>query len=171
MDSAKISDWMQVVGIFALVASLVFVGMQMQQDREIARVMIYQSRASTLAELSIAAASSPEAMSAAVKSSFGDPGKEIQMDDWPVPITAQDMVLGTFQVNAFMAIADNSFYQYQQGFLPAEHWASVKSSLVKHVSTIPFLQFRLEAMLDQQRPAFRDELLDILRNAEAKRSE
>ncbi len=26
MDSAKISDWMQVVGIFALVASLVFVG-------------------------------------------------------------------------------------------------------------------------------------------------
>jgi hypothetical protein len=110
MDSAKISDWMQVVGIFALVASLVFVGMQMQQDREIARVMIYQSRASTLAEISMAAASSSEAMSAAVKSSFGDPGKEIQVDDWPVPITAQDMVLGTFQVNAFMAIADNSFY-------------------------------------------------------------
>jgi len=43
MDSAKLSDWMQVIGIFALVASLVFVGLQMQQDRDIARVMIYQS--------------------------------------------------------------------------------------------------------------------------------
>ena len=171
MDSAKISDWMQVVGIFALVASLVFVGMQMQLDREIARVMIYQSRASTLAEISMAAASSPEAMSAAVKSSFGDPSKEIHVDDWPAPITAQDMVLGTYQVNAFMAIADNSFYQYQEGFLPAEHWASVKSTLVSIVSTVPFLQFRLEAMLDQQRPAFRDELIDILRDAKAKRSE
>jgi hypothetical protein len=118
MDSAKISDWMQVVGIFALVASLVFVGMQMQQDREIARVMIYQSRASTLAEISMAAASSPEAI-----------------------------------------------------FLPAEHWASVKSALVSVVSTVPFLQLRMEAILDQQRPAFRDELMDILRAAEAKRSE
>jgi hypothetical protein len=171
MNSARISDWMQVVGIFALVASLVFVGMQMQQDREIARVMIYQSRASTLAEISMAAASSPEAMSAAVKSSFGAPSKEIHVDDWPAPITAQDMVLGTYQVNAFMALADNSFFQYQEGFLPAEHWESVKSTLVSIVSTVPFLQFRLEAMLDQQRPAFRDELMDILRDAKAERSE
>ena len=171
MDSAKISDWMQVVGIFALVASLVFVGLQMQQDREIARVMIYQSRASILAEISMAAASSPEAASATVKSSFGDPGKEIPVGDWPAPITAQDMVLGTFQVNAFMAIADNSFFQYQEGFLPAEHWASVKSIFVNLVSTNPFLKLRMEAMLDQQRPAFRDELMDVLRDADAKRSD
>ncbi len=171
MDSAKISDWMQVVGIFALVASLVFVGMQMQQDREIARVMIYQSRASLIAEISMASASSPEAMSASIKSSYGDPSKEIQVDDWPAPITAQDMVLGAYQVAALMAIADNAFFQYQEGFLPAEHWASVKSILVNLVSTTPFLQLRLEAVLDQQRPAFRDELMDILRDAEAKRSE
>jgi len=171
MDSAKISDWMQVVGIFALVASLVFVGLQMQQDREIARVMIYQSRASILAEISIAAASSPEALSANIKSSFGEPGKEIQVDDWPAPVTAQDMVLGAYQVNAFMAIADNSFFQYQEGFLPEEHWASVKSSLVKLASDLPFLRLRMEAILDQQRPAFRDELMDILRTAEAERSE
>ena len=36
MDSAKLNDWMQVVGIFALVASLVFVGLQMRQARDIA---------------------------------------------------------------------------------------------------------------------------------------
>ena len=43
MDSAKLNDWLQVLGIFALVASFIFVGLQMQQDREIAKVMIYQS--------------------------------------------------------------------------------------------------------------------------------
>ena len=171
MDSAKLSDWMQVVGIFALVASLVFVGLQMQQDRDIARVMIYQSRASTLAEIYIAAASSPEAMAAQIKSRYGDPDKEIQIDDWPAPVTAQNMFLGAFQVNAFMAVADNSFFQYQEGFLPAEHWTSVKSSLINLASNNPFLQLRMEAVLDQQRPAFRDELMDILRAAEAKRSE
>ena len=36
MASAKLNDWMQVVGIFALVASLVFVGLQMKQAKEIA---------------------------------------------------------------------------------------------------------------------------------------
>ena len=29
MDSAKLNDWMHVVGIFALVASLIFVGLRM----------------------------------------------------------------------------------------------------------------------------------------------
>jgi hypothetical protein len=35
MDSAKPNDWLQVIGIFALVASLVFVGLQMKQKQEI----------------------------------------------------------------------------------------------------------------------------------------
>jgi len=35
MDSAKLNDWLQVLGIFALVASLIFVGLQMKQTQEI----------------------------------------------------------------------------------------------------------------------------------------
>jgi hypothetical protein len=35
MDSAKLNDWLQVIGIFALVASLIFVGLQMKQTQEI----------------------------------------------------------------------------------------------------------------------------------------
>ena len=35
MDSAKLNDWLQVIGIFALVASLVFVGFQIKQTQEI----------------------------------------------------------------------------------------------------------------------------------------
>jgi hypothetical protein len=37
MDSAKLNDWMQVIGIFAVVASLIFVGQQLRLDRQIAR--------------------------------------------------------------------------------------------------------------------------------------
>ncbi len=50
MDSAKLNDWMQVVGIFAVVASLVFVGLQMMQDREIALAGQYQERSATAVE-------------------------------------------------------------------------------------------------------------------------
>ena len=35
MNSAKLNDWLQVIGIFALVASLIFVGLQMKQTQEI----------------------------------------------------------------------------------------------------------------------------------------
>ena len=34
MGSAKISDWIQIIGIFALVASLIFVGLQMKQSQD-----------------------------------------------------------------------------------------------------------------------------------------
>lgn len=37
MDSSKLNDWIQGVGIFAVVASLIFVGLQMRQEQEIAR--------------------------------------------------------------------------------------------------------------------------------------
>jgi hypothetical protein len=36
LDAAKISDWLQVIGMFGVIASLVFVGLQMKQTQEIA---------------------------------------------------------------------------------------------------------------------------------------
>ncbi len=35
MDSAKLNDWLQVIAIFALVASLTFVGLQVKQTQQI----------------------------------------------------------------------------------------------------------------------------------------
>ena len=40
MDSAKLNDWAQVIGIFALVGSLIFIGLQMQQDRRLAAAQV-----------------------------------------------------------------------------------------------------------------------------------
>ncbi len=37
MNAEKLNDWLQVIGIFALVASLIFVGLQMKQTEEIRR--------------------------------------------------------------------------------------------------------------------------------------
>jgi hypothetical protein len=35
-DMSKINDWLQVVGMFGVIASLIFVGLQMKQAHEIA---------------------------------------------------------------------------------------------------------------------------------------
>ena len=52
MDWAKINDWMQVVGIFAVVASLIFVGLQMKQAHEIALASQFQARSAEFQALS-----------------------------------------------------------------------------------------------------------------------
>lgn len=51
MDSAKLNDWMQVLGIFALVVSLIFVGLQMRQDRVLAAVESTRSRSDLVSGL------------------------------------------------------------------------------------------------------------------------
>lgn len=121
MDAAKLNDWMQVLGIFALVASLIFVGLQMRQEHEIARVMIYQERASSTAEVTASLASNPAAMAAMIKSGIADPSEEIQPDGWAGPVSKQDMYVGAFAGIALFALTDNSHFQYEEGFLPEEH--------------------------------------------------
>jgi hypothetical protein len=51
MDSAKLNDWMQIIGLFAVVASLIFLALQMRQDRELAVVDSASIRAAAVAEL------------------------------------------------------------------------------------------------------------------------
>jgi hypothetical protein len=50
VDVAKINDWLQVVGIFGVIASLVFVGLQMKQTQDIALAGTYNARASQTIE-------------------------------------------------------------------------------------------------------------------------
>ena len=45
MDSQKLHDWLQIIGIAAVVASLVFVGLQLKQSDEIALADIFESAA------------------------------------------------------------------------------------------------------------------------------
>ena len=51
MDTKKLNDWMQVFGIFALVASLIFVGLQLQQDRSIALLDSSATRSQNVSNL------------------------------------------------------------------------------------------------------------------------
>ena len=51
MNSAKLNDWLQVFGIFALVASLIFVGLQIRQDRDIATIEAMSARSDAISNL------------------------------------------------------------------------------------------------------------------------
>ena len=59
MDSGKLNEWLQVVGLFGVIASLMFVGLQMKQDREIALSAATQARTETTIQSILGMVSNP----------------------------------------------------------------------------------------------------------------
>jgi len=60
VDSAKLNDWIQIAGIFALVASLIFVGIEVRQNSIATRSATNAAVKDGFRELNLVIASSPE---------------------------------------------------------------------------------------------------------------
>ena len=112
METSKISDWLQVVGMFGVMASLVFVGLQMKQTQEIALSNIYQSRSDANVEMLMAATNSPEVISVIAKAYRG------QADQ----LTMEEAVAFEHYLGATVTMIENNYRQFESGFLPEEHW-------------------------------------------------
>ena len=107
MQFSKWKDIAELVGIVAIIASLLFVGLQLKQSHEIALATQYQSRAEATMNLHLA---SIEA-------------------DWVAPIPAlRNGISDKFSardINVFLWLwiqFDNHFYQYESGFLEESAW-------------------------------------------------
>jgi hypothetical protein len=111
-DMSKINDWLQVVGMFGVIASLIFVGLQMKQAHQIALSEIYQSRSDATASMSISTATSPELL-AAISKIYS--GRSTEM-------TMPEAVAFEHYLGATMTMFENNHRQYQLGFLSEDHW-------------------------------------------------
>ena len=111
-NMAKINDWLQVVGMFGLIASLVFVGMQIKQDHEIALSGIYQARSDATVNSSLAAINSP---------AFLDAGAKIYANR-PDDLTMQEAIAWEFYIGASVTALENNHQQFLLGYLSEEHW-------------------------------------------------
>ncbi len=106
----KFADWKdsaELIGIVAIVASLVFVGLQLRQSHDIALATQYQARAEATQNVYLA---SIEA-------------------DYLVPVPALRNGIGdkfsARDINVFLWLwiqYDNHFYQYESGFLDESAW-------------------------------------------------
>ncbi len=132
MDPTKLKDWMEVVGIFALVASLIFVGLQMNQAQKIAIAEQYQIRAIYGAEhvgsivenehmLEMEAAEFKSAYESGV---FGDTFKKDYEAFGPTYVAA-----GLVMAGKALVTMDAYYFQYQQGFMEQEAWVAFRHRL------------------------------------------
>jgi hypothetical protein len=113
MNADKLNDWLQVVGMFGVIASLVFVGLEMRQTREIAISQIYHARADSERSNYSEAISSPAYLSGTAKLSVGSTNA----------LTAEENVALTHHFMAQLAIWENDHFQFQNGYLSDEHWS------------------------------------------------
>ena len=112
MDSTKLNDWLQVIGLFAVVASLIFVGLQMRQTDAIALSEIYQARALAARENALMNTSNPVYLSGMTKLLYW------KQDE----LTAQEALALEYDVGSFLIVADNYLQQYQLGYLTEAYW-------------------------------------------------
>ena len=129
----KSTDWKDIaelVGIAAIVGSLIFVGLQMRQTQEIALAQTFQARADASYSLNFAVTQSPEAVAAYSKLRKG---QAIDADS-PEGLAFCHWVQGAF------VVFENSFYQYQFGFLPDSHWQRVRAVITGVARDYPLIR-------------------------------
>jgi len=160
MDTAKLNDWLQVVGLFGVVASLVFVGLQMKLDREIASSQAFQARAESTAEVLLSMSQNEAYVAVIAAQNTGD------LDS----ITEKEKVAFGTAMTAGMYMWENSYYQYRDGFLPEDHWLRIRAQM-KRILTGPISRSIAMRRLETWRPEFRAELESVIAETAAERSE
>ncbi len=174
MDISKLNDWLQVVGLFGVMASLVFVGLQIKQDREIALADSYQARTATVVESFSARAANTEALSAELRVLGINPNDRVKNPSLHIPESAGPLTELEYRAGFFTALAtwqmwDNSHYQRETGFLPDDHWLRIRSVIKRNFAQKTLITTAYDPAA--QRPAFQREIDDIMAEVELEKSE
>lgn len=147
MNSNPKRDWLQIIGQFGVVASLIFVGLQMKQDQEIALSAAYQARTATLIEFLTTLATDEVTRSALVKITTGTSD-----------LTPEERVAAIVISMAGRELMQNSHYQYSQGYLDEEHWQMIRQ-LIRQQLQNPVTR---DGLFDARvRPSFRQVVEEI----------
>ena len=131
-------DTAELIGIAAIVASLIFVGLQMQQSQEIAIADQYQDRADAALEWYLARIQSDTAM-AVIASRISDnatsasspPEIKVALDSEGPEIVA----FRYLEYRSNLTMFDNYHFQHERGLLTDEAWRAYRVRLKGVLST------------------------------------
>ena len=128
MTTNRLREWLEIIGLFSVVASLLFVGLQMKQSHEIALSQASQARTAMSVETLVSTAENPLFISASTK---GRQGEEQSPEE--LAATSQYAI-------AILFTYEDQYFQYSNGFLSEERWIASKLGLKRFLtdrSTIP----------------------------------
>lgn len=170
MKTSK-KDLAEILGIVAVVASLIFVGMQLQLDRKVAIAEQYASRAESVKEDYRTMLLSPEYFRY-VEEFWAINGIGWSTNpDWE---EVEQIRAGTLSVSSLEALEltvrlqmvgyDNLYFQYQQGLLDEESWLGLRSSMK---ATMAFSKTLSDIFESAARANIRPVVEEVLKEIEA----
>lgn len=122
-------DLAEFVGIIAIVASLIFVGLELKQGHDIARADVHLQRAA-LAMAANQTVNDPVVQTVVTKVVAGD------------SLTVGERLIADGVFERALIFYENNHYQYQLGMVPEELWLASKRSLTSDlVSSQEFREF------------------------------
>jgi len=130
-------EWKEIaelIGIAAIVGSLIFVGMQMRQTHQIALANQYQARFESVREINATRIESDVALRV-----MGETVSQVASEDGSIPQSFRDLIddmpieeVGFRYLDAHTMLKqfDNLYFQYKSDFLDEQSWQSLRSSLI-----------------------------------------
>ena len=130
MEKLRNTNFVELFGIFGIIASLTFVGAQLVLDRNIANGEAFQSRVALNVENLIGQRDNREIVQGRAKR------YEANEPAWwsaEVPryidennLTMEDVVRMEIQAAIYIQITDNNLYQYELGLIDEDSWVSMR---------------------------------------------
>ena len=150
MNSERLNHWMQFLASVGVILSLIFVGVQIQQSRDIAIADIYQQRTALLLQSWSFAVPVETEFRAWMKHSAGQ------------PLDPDEKYALANRYAARIAYWENNHFQYQIDLLPEEQWEASRNSIRGQADQQAFLD-TWERERFQLRKSFADEVDQILK--------
>lgn len=173
MKASK-KEIVEILGIFAVVASLVFVGMQLMLDRKVALAEQYFNRAESVKADRRTILESQDLMRFYEESWALGRTPPYWDEDWEIAGHVKD---GSISVRSAIAIIidnhlaiigyDSVYFQYQQGLLDEELWNNLRSNLKRAMAQDELSRAVFER---HARSTIRPVVEEVLREIEAERA-
>ena len=125
MHGSRIRGWLEIVGLFGVVGSLIFVGLEMRQAQQIAMSSANQARADATVDFTLTLATDPFVRSVQTKVAMG------QINE----LTLEERIAFERTADAFLFIMENIHHQYLNGFITAQRWQGTLVNLEEGMDT------------------------------------
>ncbi len=167
MKSSNWKESAELIGIITIVASLIFVGLELRQSQKVAIASQYQLRISfnldyfqNMRDISLARAGER----ARIRISGYDlkPALKDSLLRLP-PLELGDLVN---EMDQIFFIFDNNHYQYQSGFVDEESWRSMRSRFKNYLRNEELARQRILSNPGRFRPSVVDEVRQMLNEGE-----
>jgi len=156
MKKSSWKDAADAFGTLAIVGSLIFVGFEIKQSREIAIADVYQQQAALLVAVQTSGDVPERLFEARQKFRAGE------------ELSQAEINLLRSHHNPWLTYYENVHFQYQAGLLSEEHWVSVKNEIRRGNLNAPYFLDYWESVRGSWRQSFSDEIDQIIQEETAK---